>query len=167
VEGAKDSSIKSLRVDQSYRAIAFEVGRDIMFVHVNEHDKAYHWARGRRLKLDTAVKSQLAKAGVLGNREIAARLRNADALGAHRASSWSRMPLVRMVNVSLEPGVGSLDDLVASTERGILMETNRSWSIDDRRLNFQLSVRLLGTAPRKNIPSMTWMPSFFILRFIS
>ena len=52
VEGAKDSSIKSLRVDQGYRAIAFEVGRDVMFVHVNEHDKAYRWAAGRRVKLD-------------------------------------------------------------------------------------------------------------------
>lgn len=52
VEGARDSSIKSLRVDQGYRAIAFEVGRDIMFVHVNEHDKAYRWAGSRRVKLD-------------------------------------------------------------------------------------------------------------------
>ena len=52
VEGSKDSSIKSLRVDQGYRAIAFEVARDIMFVHVNEHDKAYRWAAGRRVKLD-------------------------------------------------------------------------------------------------------------------
>jgi len=52
VEGSKDSAIKSLRVDQGYRAIAFEVGRDIMFVHVNEHDKAYRWASGRRVKLD-------------------------------------------------------------------------------------------------------------------
>jgi superfamily I DNA/RNA helicase len=52
VEGAKDRSIKSLRVDQGYRAIAFEVGRDIMFVHVNEHDKAYRWAVARRVKLD-------------------------------------------------------------------------------------------------------------------
>jgi hypothetical protein len=52
VEGAKDSAIKSLRVDQGYRAIAFEVGRDTMFVHVNEHDKAYRWASGRRIKLD-------------------------------------------------------------------------------------------------------------------
>jgi hypothetical protein len=51
-EGAKDSSIKSLRVDQGYRAIAFEVGRETMFVHVNEHDKAYRWASGRRVKLD-------------------------------------------------------------------------------------------------------------------
>ena len=55
VEGAKDSSIKSLRVDQGYRAIAFEVGRDTMFVHVNEHDKAYRWAAGRRVKLDPST----------------------------------------------------------------------------------------------------------------
>lgn len=52
VQGARDNAIKSLRVDQGYRAIAFEVGRDIMFVHVNEHDKAYRWAVGRRVKLD-------------------------------------------------------------------------------------------------------------------
>lgn len=52
VEGARDSSIKSVRVDQGYRAVAFEAGRDIMFVHVNEHDKAYRWASGRRVKLD-------------------------------------------------------------------------------------------------------------------
>lgn len=55
VEGAKDNSIKSLRVDQGYRAIAFEVGRDIMFVHVDEHDKAYRWASGRRVKLDSST----------------------------------------------------------------------------------------------------------------
>jgi superfamily I DNA/RNA helicase len=52
VEGARDSAIKSLRVDQGYRAIAFVVGGDIMFVHVNEHDSAYKWAEGRRVKLD-------------------------------------------------------------------------------------------------------------------
>lgn len=52
VQGAKDSAVKSVRVDQGYRAIAFDMGRDLMFVHVNEHDKAYRWAEGRRVKLD-------------------------------------------------------------------------------------------------------------------
>jgi superfamily I DNA/RNA helicase len=52
VQGGKDSSIKSVRVDQGYRAIAFQFARDLMFVHVNEHDKAYRWAEGRRVKLD-------------------------------------------------------------------------------------------------------------------
>ena len=54
VEGSKDKSLKSLRLDQSYRAIAFETSTDIMFVHVNDHDKAYRWAEGRRVKLDNA-----------------------------------------------------------------------------------------------------------------
>ena len=52
VQGGRDSSIKSVRVDQGYRAIAFQFARDLMFVHVNEHDKAYRWAEGRRVKLD-------------------------------------------------------------------------------------------------------------------
>lgn len=55
VEGGRDKSLKSLRLDQNYRAIAFETPKDIMFVHVNEHDKAYRWAEGRRVKLDKAT----------------------------------------------------------------------------------------------------------------
>ena len=57
--------------------------------------------------------------------------------GAMRASGWNRIPLIRMTNVSLEPGDWTLDDMIAGTDDGIYMETNRSWSIDDRRLNFQ------------------------------
>ncbi|MEA2273860.1 MAG: TldD protein, partial [Solirubrobacteraceae bacterium] len=50
---------------------------------------------------------------------------------------------VRMTNVSLEPGdAGSLDDLIAATDDGIYMETNRSWSIDDRRLQFQFATEV-------------------------
>ena len=52
VEGSKGKSLKSLRLDQSYRAIAFETPTEIIFVYVNNHDKAYHWAKGRYLKLD-------------------------------------------------------------------------------------------------------------------
>jgi TldD protein len=48
-----------------------------------------------------------------------------------------------MTNVHLEPGdAGSLDELVADTDRGLLMATNRSWSIDDRRLNFQFATEV-------------------------
>ena len=62
--------------------------------------------------------------------------------GCMRASSWNRIPLVRMTNVSLEPGAWSLDDLIADTDSGIYMETNRSWSIDDRRYNFQFGTEV-------------------------
>jgi len=57
--------------------------------------------------------------------------------GSMRAASWNRIPLIRMNNVSLEPGNWTLEDLIADTDDGILMEMNRSWSIDDRRFNFQ------------------------------
>ena len=62
--------------------------------------------------------------------------------GCMRAASWNRIPLIRMTNVSLEPGEWSLDDLVADTDDGIYMETNRSWSIDDQRYNFQFGTEV-------------------------
>lgn len=54
VEGSKNKSFRSLGLDQSYRAIAFETETDIVFLHVNVHDQAYRWAGGRSIKLDSA-----------------------------------------------------------------------------------------------------------------
>ena len=54
-----------------------------------------------------------------------------------RASSWNRAPIDRMANINLEPGATSYAELLASVEDGILMESNRSWSIDDFRNKFQ------------------------------
>lgn len=79
--------------------------------------------------------------GYLTSRETAATL-GQRSNGAMRASSWNRIPLIRMTNVSLEPGTWTLDDLIADTDDGIYMETNRSWSIDDRRLNFQFGTEI-------------------------
>ena len=62
--------------------------------------------------------------------------------GCMRASGWNRIPLIRMTNVSIEPGDWTLDDLIADTENGIYMDTNRSWSIDDRRYNFQFGTEI-------------------------
>ena len=62
--------------------------------------------------------------------------------GAMRASGWNRIPLIRMTNVSLEPGDWTLEDMIADTDEGLYMETNRSWSIDDRRLNFQFGTEV-------------------------
>jgi TldD protein len=78
--------------------------------------------------------------GYLSSRETAARLGLGRSAGCMRAESWSRPAIIRMTNVSLEPdpqGPRSLDELVADTQDGLLMTTNRSWSIDDLRLNFQ------------------------------
>jgi len=79
--------------------------------------------------------------GYLTSRETAASL-GQRSNGAMRASGWNRIPLIRMTNVSLEPGDWTLEDLIADTEDGIYMETNRSWSIDQRRLNFQFGTEL-------------------------
>ena len=61
--------------------------------------------------------------------------------GTMRADGWSRIPLVRMTNVNLEPGTSSLEEMIATTEHGVYLETNHSWSIDDRRLNFQFGTQ--------------------------
>src|SRR3989344_3083762 len=69
--------------------------------------------------------------------------------GTVRASSWSRLPMIRMTNINLEPGgeegtgkAWTLDELIADTKYGIFMSTNRSWSIDDKRYNFQFGTEI-------------------------
>ncbi|MDE3096789.1 MAG: TldD/PmbA family protein [Chloroflexota bacterium] len=79
--------------------------------------------------------------GYLTSRETAASL-GQRSNGAMRASGWDRIPLIRMTNVSLEPGDWTLADMIADTDDGIYMETNRSWSIDDKRLNFQFGTEV-------------------------
>jgi TldD protein len=74
--------------------------------------------------------------GVLAGRDSAA-IAGLDYGGSVRADGWARLPMVRMTNVGLRPGAHSLDEMIAATDDGILMDLNRSWSIDDRRLNFQ------------------------------
>jgi TldD protein len=62
--------------------------------------------------------------------------------GTMRADGWNRIPLIRMTNINLEPGPWRFEDLLADTDRGVYMQTNRSWSIDDRRLNFQFGTEI-------------------------
>jgi TldD protein len=77
-------------------------------------------------------------AGFLSSRETAAETGLGRSGGCMRADGFARQPIVRMTNVNLAPrDAGSLDELIAGTDSGILVETNRSWSIDDRRLHFQ------------------------------
>ncbi len=54
-----------------------------------------------------------------------------------RAMSWNRSPIDRMANLNLEPGESTFDDIISSVDRGVFMESNRSWSIDDYRNKFQ------------------------------
>ncbi len=76
--------------------------------------------------------------GYLTSRETAPVVSLARSQGAMRADGYNRIPLIRMTNVSLAPGTGgTLEELIADTKSGILVDTNRSWSIDQRRYNFQ------------------------------
>jgi TldD protein len=79
----------------------------------------------------------------LSDRESAAAAGLGASSACARAGGFDRQPVVRMTNVSIEPGTaGSLADLVADTGEGLYLETNRSWSIDDRRLHFQFATEI-------------------------
>jgi TldD protein len=78
--------------------------------------------------------------GYMTSRETAHAIGQARSNGCMRADGWARLPLIRMNNVSLLPGRQSLDEVFAGD--GIYMETNRSWSIDDKRYNFQFGCEI-------------------------
>ena len=80
--------------------------------------------------------------GYMTSRETAAAVGQARSNGTMRADGWARLPLIRMTNVSLRPGEQSLDEVFQGTDHAIYMETNRSWSIDDKRYNFQFGCEI-------------------------
>jgi TldD protein len=82
--------------------------------------------------------------GYLSSRETAHTIGESRSGGTTRAEGWNRLPMIRMTNISLLPGEKplSLEQLIASTDHGILMQTNRSWSIDDKRFNFQFGCEI-------------------------
>jgi TldD protein len=80
--------------------------------------------------------------GYMTSRETAATIGQPRSNGTMRATGWSRVPLIRMTNVSLLPGEQTLDEVFGGVENAIYMETNRSWSIDDKRYNFQFGCEI-------------------------
>jgi TldD protein len=82
--------------------------------------------------------------GYLSSRETAHTIGENRSGGTMRAEGWNRLPMIRMTNISLLPGEEplSLEQLIAGTDHGILMQTNRSWSIDDKRYNFQFGCEI-------------------------
>jgi TldD protein len=82
--------------------------------------------------------------GYLSSRETAHTIGENRSGGTLRAEGWNRLPMIRMTNISLLPGEKplTLEQLIASTDHGILMQTNRSWSIDDKRYNFQFGCEI-------------------------
>lgn len=79
--------------------------------------------------------------GTLTTRDTAPLIKS-ESNGCNRAQGWSHVPITRIPNLSLMPGNCSLDEIIAATDSGVLMETCKSWSIDQRRLNFQFGCEL-------------------------
>ena len=82
--------------------------------------------------------------GYLSSRETAHTIGATRSGGTLRAEGWNRLPMIRMTNISILPGKKplTLEQLIADTEYGIYMETNKSWSIDDKRYNFQFGCEI-------------------------
>jgi TldD protein len=81
-------------------------------------------------------------AGFQTSRETAGKMGAERSNGTMRAEGWENFPLIRMPNINLLPGAGSLEDLIADVDEGIFMATNKSWSIDDKRKNFQFGCEI-------------------------
>src|SRR6202140_2709959 len=82
--------------------------------------------------------------GYLSSRETAHTIGATRSGGTLRAECWNRRPIIRMTNISTLPGEKplTLEQLISSTDYGILFQTNRSWSIDDKRYNFQFGTEI-------------------------
>lgn len=99
--------------------------------------------------------------GYLSSRDTAGLIGLQRSGGAMRAESWALVPIIRMTNISLVPGdAGSLEDIISDTKDGIYMETNKSWSIDGRRYNFQFSTEIGYEIKNGKLARMLKNPSY-------
>ncbi len=85
---------------------------------------------------------------------------NEPSSGNMRADGWSRIPLIRMTNINLLPGDWDFDELVEDTKEGLYMESNKSWSIDDRRLNFQFATEAAWEIKDGQLGGLVKYPSY-------
>lgn len=97
--------------------------------------------------------------GVLSGRDSAA-IAGLPPGGMVRADGFNRLPMVRMTNVGLQPGDGTLEDIIADTDEGVYMSTNRSWSIDDKRLNFQFGTEIAWEVKKGRLGKMLKNPTY-------
>ena len=80
--------------------------------------------------------------------------------GTMRADGWQNLPLIRMTNINLEPGEGTLPELIGDTKDGIFMSTNTSWSIDDKRVNFQFGCEIAWRIRNGKLAEMYRNPNY-------
>jgi TldD protein len=80
--------------------------------------------------------------------------------GAMRADGWQNLPIIRMTNINLEPGAGTLAEIIGDTDDGIYMNTNQSWSIDDKRVNFQFGCEIAYRIEKGKLTQMYRNPNY-------
>jgi TldD protein len=80
--------------------------------------------------------------------------------GMVRGDGFNRLPMVRMTNVGILPGDARLEQIIADTKDGVYMSTNRSWSIDDRRLNFQFGCEIAWEVKDGKLGRMVKNPTY-------
>jgi TldD protein len=97
--------------------------------------------------------------GYMTSRETASAVGERRSNGCMRADGWARLPLIRMTNVSLQPGEQTLEE-VFDVDHGIYMQTNRSWSIDDKRYNFQFGCEIAWEIRKGKRGRMLKNPSY-------
>lgn len=97
--------------------------------------------------------------GVLSGRDSAA-IAGLSPGGMVRGDGYNRIPMVRMTNVGLSPGEGTLAEIISDTKSGVYMETNRSWSIDDKRLNFQFGCEVGYEVKNGKLGAMVKNPTY-------
>lgn len=83
--------------------------------------------------------------------------------GAMRATDFNFMPLIRMTNINLMPGDYTFEELLEDVDEGVYMETNRSWSIDDKRINFQFGCEIGHKIENGELTDMVKNPSYTAL----
>jgi TldD protein len=107
----------------------------------------------------TSILSQGRLVNLLTSRETAPLL-GKESNGTMRADGWNRIPLIRMTNINLEPGDWTLERMIADTEEGLLLSTNRSWSIDDQRINFQFGTEIGWEIRKGKLGAMVKNPTY-------
>ncbi len=95
----------------------------------------------------------------LSSRETASAL-GLPSSGAMRADGWQHLPLIRMTNINLEPREGSLAEIIGDTKDGVFMSTNTSWSIDDKRVNFQFGCEVAWRIEDGRLTEMYRNPNY-------
>ena len=98
--------------------------------------------------------------GYQSSRETAAQVGLKESSAGMRADRPQRIPLIRMTNINLEPNGWKRDDIIEDTKKGILMSTNKSWSIDDKRINFQFGTEIAWKIVNGELGQMYRNPTY-------